>query len=62
MNKKDRIAVAMSIPYEFFVIIFSMVINDLAPLVIFSIPVILYWCYRFIKGDISFIGDKYKQS
>ena len=54
MVKKDRIAVVVSVVYSLF------------PLTILShgdgegfigtfTPVVIYWGYRFIKGDISFL-------
>lgn len=54
MNRKDRIAVVVSALYLLFPVA-VLVSGDPAPAVVFCAPVILYWGYRFIKGDISFI-------
>ena len=57
MTKKDRIAIVLSSPF----LIFSLLIlgnggrnmvNEF--LIVFS-PLVVYWGYRFIKGDISFL-------
>ncbi|MGR6751731.1 hypothetical protein [Aeromonas veronii] len=59
MNKKDRIASVISLFGLVLMILF--VFGGAAPLAVISFLIIAaYWGYRFIKGDISFIGDKYK--
>lgn len=54
MVKKDRIAVVVSFVYLLFPV-FLLFDGELGAFIIFLLPVILYWGYRFIKGDISFI-------
>ena len=56
MNKKDRIAVVISIVYFFILILVSL--DHLGDGVIVSFPLLFYWGYRFIKNDISFIKMK----
>ncbi|WP_288981985.1 hypothetical protein [uncultured Flavobacterium sp.] len=53
MNKKDRIAVVVSI---FMLFVAAIKHND-ASLVI-TMLLFIYWSYRFIKNDISFIKIK----
>jgi hypothetical protein len=59
MNKKDRIALVASILYllwPIFLVAGGISNDDELGLVFFVVaPLILYWGYRFIKGDISFI-------
>ena len=62
MKKKDRIALVVSVLYllwPLFLIAGGISNDDELGLVFFLIvPLIAYWGYRFIKGDISFIkGD-----
>jgi Sec-independent protein secretion pathway component TatC len=52
MNKKDRVAIVLSIPYIVFVA--AVMLTDPGGLII-AIPLFAYWGYRFIKGDISFL-------
>lgn len=58
MNKKDRIAVVISIP--FLVIIGAGVLTGATPsnaeMLIIVLPISIYWGYRFIAGDISFLS------
>jgi len=56
MNKKDRIAIVVSFVYMFFPLIL-IAAKDLPTALMFTLPVVIYWGYRFIKGDISFIGS-----
>lgn len=62
MSKKDRIAIVVSILYLLFPLLVLMVFGSDGPImaVIFSSPLLVYWGYRFIKNDISFlkIGKK----
>lgn len=62
MNKKDRVALVLSILYLFFVVLLLAIYEevDIVGISLLSIPVLIYWGYRFIKGDISFIGGGYK--
>ncbi len=58
MSKKDRIAVVLSIPY----LIFCLFGAVEAPAIglILGIPLFIYWGYRFVKNDISFLKAKEK--
>ena len=60
MNKKDRIAIVISIPYLIFLIsvIFSGASDAISGFFIVGAPFIIYWGYRFIKNDISFLNVK----
>ncbi|MDD3499787.1 hypothetical protein [Sulfurovum sp.] len=62
MNKKDRIAVVVSIPYLIFLIsvIFSGTGDAVLAFFVFGAPFIIYWGYRFIKNDISFLNIEEK--
>ncbi len=57
MNKKDRIAVVVSIFYLFLVCLISLGNEDVAVL-FFLLFLLSYWGYRFIKNDISFLKVK----
>ena len=61
MTKKDRIAIVVSVIY-LLLPISAMVSGAWQEGIIFLLPVLIYWGYRFIKGDISFIGKKDGQS
>ena len=57
MTKKDRIAIVLTIP---FLILSLLILIDQSSSMVqeFAIsiaPVIVYWGYRFIKDDISFM-------
>jgi len=56
MSKVDRVAIILSILYGIFLLILedSRVVTD-APALMLFLPVIGYWIYRFIQGDISFL-------
>ena len=56
LTKKDEIAVVVSMIYSLLPI-FAMVVGEGGGF-LFLFPVFLYWGYRFIQGDISFIGKK----
>lgn len=56
MNKKDRIAVVVSILLTPIGIIWFKD-AEAAGLIILA-PLIIYWSYRFIKNDISFLKMK----
>ena len=62
MNKKDRIAVVVSILYilwPLFIIAGGVTNDNELGLVFFLVaPLISYWGYRFIKGDISFLESR----
>ena len=59
MSKKDRIAIVVSVLYFLFPL--ALLFDDAsdAPIVaiVFISPLIAYWGYRFIKGDISFLKN-----
>lgn len=57
MNKKDRIAVVVSFFYLLFPFLLFLEDGNFSQAIVVALPVILYWGYRFIKGDISFIND-----
>ncbi len=56
MTKKDRIAIVVSVTYILFIFWFMAIggQDDKKALMLFL--VVFYWGYRFIQGDISFIG------
>ena len=58
MNKKDRIAVVLTIFYLFFLIFVYMELRD--SLILWSLIPEIYLGYRFIKNDISFLNIKEK--
>lgn len=53
MNKKDRIAVVISI-----LVLFFSALDKGDALIVVAPFVLLYWSYRFIKNDISFLKVK----
>jgi hypothetical protein len=57
VNKKDRIAVAISVLYSLIPLGILGSGGSEAPLAaaFYVSPVVAYWGYRFVKGDISFI-------
>jgi len=57
MVKKDRIAIVITVIYSLFplLLLFDGTTEEF---VIFLLPIFLYWGYRFIKGDISFLKQK----
>ncbi|MES2535857.1 MAG: hypothetical protein V4632_08290 [Pseudomonadota bacterium] len=59
MNKKGRIAIAVTGIYAFFpLIILTGGKSEAVTVFLFaSIPIALYWGYRFIKNDISFLKN-----
>lgn len=64
MNKKDRIAVVVSIFY--FLLSFMFMLENTGSKVsimitsqlLLTLPLFIYWSYRFIKNDISFLRIK----
>lgn len=56
MNKKDRIAVVVSIPLLFIgaLLLTGNGSEQLMGLML-SVPLFCYWGYRFIQNDISFL-------
>lgn len=61
MSKKDRIAIVFSlIPVMFAILSFALAQNDEDRIIGFFIMVgiAIYWGYRFIKNDISFLNTK----
>ena len=60
MTKKDRIAIVLTIPFLIWTLLnLIMLIRGepymVGPTLIVLAPVVVYWGYRFIKDDISFI-------
>ncbi|NYT73371.1 hypothetical protein HZU72_13150 [Halomonas sp. QX-2] len=62
MNKKDRIAIVVSILYFLFPLAVLFEGSSDAPIaaLVFMSPLIAYWGYRFIKNDISFLKNSAK--
>jgi len=61
MSKKDRIAIVFSlIPAMFAILLFASAKTDEDRLIGFFIMVgiAIYWGFRFIKNDISFLANK----
>ena len=58
MTKKDRIAIVLTIFYLFFLIFVYMELRD--SLILWALFPVIYWSYRFIKNDISFLNSKEK--
>ena len=54
MTKKDRIAIVLTIPCLIGSIL-SLIDGYTEDAAVFLAPVVVYWGYRFIKGDISFM-------
>jgi len=59
MSKKDRIAIVVSILYFLFplAVLFDGARDAPIAAIVFMSPLIAYWGYRFIKGDISFLKN-----
>ena len=60
MTKKDRIAIVLTIPFLILFLLLLIMLIRGEPYVLEAIltvlaPVVVYWGYRFIKGDISFM-------
>ena len=58
MTKKDRIAIVFTIFYLFFLIFVYMELRD--SLILWALVPVIYWSYRFIRNDISFLNIKEK--
>lgn len=60
MSKKDRISIVVSVIYFMWplALLFEGKHNSGIHFLVFTIPLILYWGYRFIKNDISFLNVK----
>ena len=60
MSRKDRIAIVVSILYLLIPLGILADGSGGAPVaaILFSSPLIAYWGYRFVKGDISFLKMK----
>ncbi len=60
MNKKDRIAVVLSVPVLMLVVLNLFGGGRDGPAIgaFFFIPLLCYWGYRFIQNDISFLKVK----
>lgn len=57
MVKKDRIAIVITVIYSLFPLVL-LLDGSMEEFVTFLLPIFLYWGYRFIKGDISFLKQK----
>lgn len=57
MVKKDRIAIVITVIYSLFPLLL-LLDGSMEEFVTFLLPIFLYWGYRFIKGDISFLKQK----
>ena len=55
MTKKDRIAISISVAWLFLGIVISLAENNWNPFIQLGFLVVIYWGYRFIKNDISFL-------
>ncbi|MDY0117574.1 MAG: hypothetical protein RBR59_08360 [Sulfurimonadaceae bacterium] len=53
MSKKDRISIVVSAIY-FMLPLATLLDGSGVDFIVFTVPLILYWGYRFIKNDISF--------
>ena len=63
MTKKDRIAISISILLLLLTAFWSAVLGKPGPVVILGFtPLVLYWGYRFIKNDISFLQRSPKKN
>jgi 4-hydroxybenzoate polyprenyltransferase len=58
MNKKDRIAVVASVIMLIMFMLFLSGGESGEAFMFFLLPVALYWGYRFIQNDISFLKVK----
>ncbi|MCQ4323224.1 hypothetical protein [Stutzerimonas stutzeri] len=58
MTKKDRIAIVASVTYTLFIVWFIAIGGQDDKKVLMLFLVLIYWGYRFIQGDISFIARK----
>ena len=58
MNKKDRVAIVLTIFYLFFLIFVYMELRS--SLILWALVPVSYWSYRFIRDDISFLNSKEK--
>lgn len=63
MTRKDRVALAISALYSLFPLAVLGSGGSDAPIAaaFFVSPVVAYWGYRFVKGDISFIKTDEEQ-
>ena len=58
MSKKDRIAIVLSLLWFLGFIFAAMPRIKGDELMVAIIPLVIYWGFRFIKNDISFLGKK----
>jgi len=58
MSKRDRVAIVISVLVLILgcIILYEIGLSLFGALVIIGIILIIYWGYRFIKNDISFLG------
>ncbi len=54
MSKKDRVAISISFVYLFLFVI-VLIEGSAFEAVVSLFPLVIYWAYRFAKGNISFI-------
>lgn len=57
MNRKDRIAIVVSVVY-IFGLVFPTAFNSIELAIVYFLIPVFYWGYRFIKNDISFLEVK----
>ena len=64
MNKKDKIAITLSVLYPLFLIlVFALESPSLFYIyVVLGIILCVYWAARFIKGDTSFLNKERKNT
>ena len=55
MTKKDRIAISISVAWLFLGIVISLAENSWNPFIQLGFLLVIYWGYRFIQNDISFM-------
>ena len=58
MNKKDRIALVISISWLLILGMLTLNAPGAAEILLTLVPVSVYWGYRFIKNDISFLNNE----
>ena len=57
MTKKDRIATAITAVYALLNIFVLAETGEPGLFVLLFVPIVIYWGYRFSKGDISFLSQ-----
>ena len=56
MSERDRKALNNSWYYLCFIILIIFLGEEIGLIVILTLPLMIYWGYRFIKNDISFLN------